>query len=415
MAKTKRSAPEEKEERWFPIVLGILAALAFSFSIRTTLQSYNYTFWIAEALFHSRLGWQMQPPAWLNEMVRVQGEFYSVFPLGAVLSVIPFVVLAQFGVINHAPENLLVSCTAGLCVYFFYRLASLVGTISRPRRVLLALFPIFGAWSWCNLGFGGAWQIALGFALLGQVGALFFTFRRRWPLLAGAFFALAYGNRTELLLTAPIYLYFWSDPPVGRQLSEKNAWVEALRGSGRSLGKFLVFPVLLGLATAVYNHARFGSIFDFGYAHIANLEHEPWYQHGLFSLYAIPWNFFKMLFEGMDDIAVFPYLRPRPFGCSIFLSSPFLFLLFREGGGNLKRLCWCTIGVLTLVLWCHGNPGGWQYSYRYAMILLPWMFLLIAQNGPRQLAATEVSLFLASVALNAIAVYHFLWTITMRP
>ena len=30
---------------------------------------------------------------------------------------------------------------------------------------------------------------------------------------------------------------------------------------------------------------------------------------------------------------------------------------------------------------CHGNPGGWQFSYRYATILLPWMFLLLAGNG----------------------------------
>ena len=31
---------------------------------------------------------------------------------------------------------------------------------------------------------------------------------------------------------------------------------------------------------------------------------------------------------------------------------------------------------------CHRNPSGWQFSYRYATILLPWMFLLLAGNGP---------------------------------
>jgi hypothetical protein len=30
---------------------------------------------------------------------------------------------------------------------------------SLGRRILLALFPIFGTWTWCNLGFGGAWQV----------------------------------------------------------------------------------------------------------------------------------------------------------------------------------------------------------------------------------------------------------------
>ena len=45
---------------------------------------------------------------------------------------------------------------------------------------------------------------------------------------------------------------------------------------------------------------------------------------------------------------------------------------------------------------CHGNPGGWQFSYRYATILLPWMFLLLAGNGPAKLSLIEVSLFAAS-------------------
>jgi hypothetical protein len=38
---------------------------------------------------------------------------------------------------------------------------------------------------------------------------------------------------------------------------------------------------------------------------------------------------------------------------------------------------WLAIVVLTLALWLHANPGGWQFSYRYGMILLPWMFLIL--------------------------------------
>ena len=60
---------------------------------------------------------------------------------------------------------------------------------------------------------GGAWQIALGLALLGETAALYFTLVRPSPFIAGAFFALAVGNRTELLITAPFYLYlFWRRP-----------------------------------------------------------------------------------------------------------------------------------------------------------------------------------------------------------
>src|SRR5206468_12162186 len=84
-------------------------------------------------------------------------------------------------------------------VYFFFQLAKAFGSNyskfdsnSLARQILLALFPIFGTWTWCNLGFGGAWQIALGLALLGETAALYFTLVRPSPFVAGAFFALAF-------------------------------------------------------------------------------------------------------------------------------------------------------------------------------------------------------------------------------
>ena len=159
---------------------------------------------------------------------------------------------------------------------------------------------------------------------------------------------------------------------------------------------------------------RFHSIFDFGYFHIPEVRDEPWYEHGLFSLQSIPWNVQEMLFEGFHDEPDFPFISFPPFGCSILLSSPFLFLIFRNGG-KYKTVSWIAIGILTFVLWCHGNPGGWQFSYRYAMILLPWMFLLLTSNGPPKLAITESALFAVSVAINAMAAWLYLWTDKIQP
>jgi len=397
----------------FPVALAVFTAAVFFWSIRPAHQHFDYTYRIAGALLHGHLGLSSQPPSWLNEMVPTGREYYSVFPLGAVLAVLPVALLGEMNLLSGFPGGILASLIAGLCVYSFYQLAGFEPN-SKSRRILLSLFPTFGTWSWCNLGFGGSWQIALGFALLGQVAALYFTLIRRKPVLAGACFALAFGNRTELILTLPIYLYFWSPWNDVRLPLGKRASKGLPRDWWKPLAWFLAIPVALGLCTAAYNFARFDSIFDFGYARITNLAQEPWYQSGLFSFHAIPWNVYKMLFEGMQDIPNFPYIRPYPFGCSIFLSSPFLFLLFREGG-NLRTPAWSAIGLLTLVLWCHGNPGGWQFSYRYAMILLPWMFLLLMSNGPRKLSASELGLLLVSVAINAIAVYHFLWTNDLHP
>jgi Gpi18-like mannosyltransferase len=73
--------------------------------------------------------------------------------------------------------------------------------------ILLAPFACFGTWLWANIVMGGAWQLALGFAMLGELGAIYYTFILTRPLLAGCFFALAFGNRTEVIVTAPVFLY----------------------------------------------------------------------------------------------------------------------------------------------------------------------------------------------------------------
>jgi hypothetical protein len=433
MAEDESRKARNSRDLWIAIGVSLFAAIAFYFSTRATLHDLDYTNQIATALLHGQLGLREKPPDWLNEMIPWEGRYYSAFPLGAVLSMLPVALLRSTGLIQNFPGHVLAALIAGLSVYFFFGLAKVFGgdycnlkTKSLARRIMLALFPIFGTWTWCNLGFGGAWQIALGLALLGQAAALYFTLVRPFPFVAGAFFALAFGNRTELLITLPLYLYFFWRQSNGRQ----GAAVSSPPQTGNAIGKgilkrgfpwktqtlirFLCLPATLALMTAAYNFARFHSIFDFGYIHIPEVRDEPWYQHGLFSLHAIPWNIYTMLFQGFESIDYFPYIRPNGFGCSIFLASPFLCLLFRQGG-RYKVVAWLAISVLTLVLWLHGNPGSWQFSYRYAMILLPWMFLLLTGNGRANISVPEILLFAVSVAINAIAMWQFLWTDQIQP
>jgi hypothetical protein len=410
-----RIGPVALRNVWVASAVALVAAVAFYFSTKDNHHHFDYTTRIASALLHGHLGPRKQPPSWLNEMVPGNGRYYSVFPFGAVLSVVPVALLQKIPSMKDFPGKAVATVLAGLCVYFFFQLSSR-NNISLGRRILLALFPIFGTWTWCNLGFGGAWQIALGFAMVGQTAALYYTLVRPRPLIAGMFFALAFGNRAELLITAPLHYYLWTGPPAGvtlRSIDHRKLaqWFREVRPA---IVRFSIVPAVLGLLTAAYNFARFHSVFDFGYAHIPNVLQEPWYQHGLFSFTAIPWNMNKMIFEGFTDRPNFPYLMPHAFGCSIFITSPFLFLLFREGGKH-RAICWTAIGLLTFVLWCHGNPGGWQFSYRYAMMLIPWMYLLLLENGPRKLSANEVGLFLVSIAINAVGTYEFLWTNNVTP
>jgi len=418
-------APKKPSTRdvWVAIGLSLVAALAFYFSTNPTLHDLDYTVEIASALLRGDLGLREKPPEWLNEMIPYGNRYYSAFPLGAVISMVPVAILQKASLIHDFPARILGALIAGACVYFFFQLAKAFGpdySSLKPkplvRRILLALFPVFATWTWCNLGMGGAWQIALGLALLGETAALYFTLVRPSPFIAGAFFALAVGNRTELLMTAPFYLYlFWRRSNENTAGQSRTARMkQAVRVNAPMSIDFLTLPVALVLLTAAYNFARFHSIFDFGYFHIPEVRDEPWYEHGLFSVHSIPWNVHKMVFAGFRDDPNFPFLSFDPFGCSILLSSPFLFLLFRNGG-KYRVICWMAIGLLTFILWCHGNPGGWQFSYRYAMILLPWIFLLLTGNGPPTITVTEISLFAVSVAINATATWLFLWTDKIQP
>src|SRR5262249_14810910 len=161
------------------VVVALFAAIAFYFSTQATLHELDYTNQIASALLHGQLGLREEPPDWLNEMIPYGNRYYSAFPLGAVLSMLPIALLQEARLIQAFPGRVLAALIAGLCVYFFFRLADAFKgnwdnsspirplPLSPRRRILLALFPIFGTWTWCNLGFGGAWQIALGLALLG--------------------------------------------------------------------------------------------------------------------------------------------------------------------------------------------------------------------------------------------------------
>jgi hypothetical protein len=419
------AVPKERSRRefWVAISFSLFAALAFYFSTNPTLRDLDYTTEIASALLRGDLGLREKPPEWLNEMIPYGNKYYSAFPLGAVLSMLPVALLQKASVIQNFPARILAALIAGACVYFFFQLAKAFGSdysSLKPqplaRRILLTLFPVFGTWTWCNLGMAGAWQIALGLALLGETAALYFTLVRRSPFIAGVFFTLAFGNRTELLITAPLYVYlFWRRSNDNTASQSRIARIKrALRENAPTVFNFLTLPITLALLTAAYNFARFHSIFDFGYLHIPEVRDEPWYEHGLFSLQSIPLNVHKMLFEGFRDKSDFPFVSFPPFGCSIFLSSPFLFLIFREGG-MYKAVCWIAIALLTFVLWCHGNPGGWQFSYRYAMILLPWMFLLLTGNGRSKMSVTEILLFAVSLTINATATWLFLWTDKIQP
>lgn len=400
-----------------PVPLQVVFGFAFAtmwFSTPNPHAEYDYTRRVAVWMLGGAVGTDQQPPPWLNEMVPHDGRYFSVFPLGSVLSVMPFALATrthdndwfaspqQKATQIHLLRAMLSAIAAGIAVFSY----ALAGRHGLPvwKKFLFALTPIFATCLWSNLSYGGAWQMALGLAVLGTLGAIYFSTGTPRPLLAGAFFALGFGNRTEILLTAPVFyfLLLGNRPP---------DWL-------RRFILFSIAPFLLGVATLAYNAARFGTPFDFGYARIPGVLEEPWYQDGIFALSAIPRNAYAMLVEPWRSLPEFPWMVPTGWGGSLFLYSPVLVLVLlriHRGDPTTRAVCWIAVAMLTFLLWIHGNPGGWQVSYRYASVLFPWLLVLLLEGEPRKRIGSAPALIVLSIAINAYATWIFCGTKYMMP
>ena len=393
----------------FSLVIGTF--FIYYFSNPNPQYYYDYTFRVADNMLRGSIAFKEKPPSWLNEFVPYDDNWYSVFPLGSVLTMIPFALFKVFRFIREMPAAFISALTASV-ICLFLTAMSLRYELERRKRILLVTGVLFGTWMWTNLTMAGAWQLALGFAMVGELGAIYFTVYNRRPLLAGAFFALAFGNRTEILLTAPVYMFLLLRNSEFRFSDTESKVTTNPQSAMRTLTAFCIIPFFLGAETLIYNYIRFDSYTDFGYARIPGVLNEPWYNHGIFSLRYIPGQAYEMLLKLWEVKNNFPFYVPNGFSSSILLTSPFLFLLLRFGARDkvLKYTAWAAIIVLTFLLWTHGNSGGWQFGYRYAMILLPWMFLILLENSPKKITAPEWFLYVFSIIANAYATYLFHWT-----
>lgn len=443
--------------------LVLAVGLIYYFSNPKPQHYYDYTFRVADNILNGAIAFKEKQPSWLNEFVPFEGNWYSVFPLGGVISMMPFAFFKSIDVIKEMPAAFISALSASVICLFLLLIARRY-EIDFGKQILLVLGILFGTWMWTNETMGGAWQLALGFAMIGELGAIYFTVYDKRPFIAGIFFAIAFGNRTENLLTAPIFMYLLLREPQ-LQISDyksqtpetetenlnlkskkhnkhkrKNAetktetqesFIKKLKfeiarlkseiiGNRQSviknLAMFCAVPFILGVLTLIYNYVRFHSFTDFGYARIPGVLDEPWYNHGIFSVWYIPGQAWEMLIKMWETRPNFPYFRPNGFSSSILFSSPFLFLLLRNGSRDkvLKYLSWLAIFILTLILWMHGNSGGWQFGYRYAMVLLPWIFVILLENSPKKITVPEIIFFTISFLLNAFSVYIFHWTEYMK-
>ena len=336
--------------RWTGILLGVVFGLYYAWvgPGQFDVDSHNP---IAQAFLAGRLHLVDDFP-WLELVPRLEGGWYSPFPPLLSVLLVPF---AAAGV--PLDTGLLSAAFGGLSVALMW---SLLGRLIEDGRTRLALTFAWAVGSevlWIA-GMGGqhlAPQMASA-ALL--IAVLILGLDRRWPLLAGLLLGGAVAARLPVGLALPLVLWLYrpdatgpeADAPRGRLGGRHAGWISVLVG--------LAIPVAL---LALYNFARFGSPFEFGYGLIRNIAgesvlDEPWYPHGIVSILYLPQGLYTMLLRGPMLEEAFPWIRDDLGGVSILLTMPILWWVF-EARGRLALLTALTAILVLIPDLLHGNPG----------------------------------------------------------
>lgn len=400
-------AAERQRFAWGVLFFCLLCGLLYRYSAKEPATYYDYPLRTAEALLSGELGYVGEPPSYLNEMIYLPEHqcYTSGFPLGQTLTALPFAWLKLHGWTHEWHVEWLVAASMAAAAWWAVGLARHSG-MSTVRSCWLAAALLFGTWAWTNIAAFDAWQIALGLGFAWELGAIHSLIVRRDPLMCGFWFALAFGQRTEIVTLAPLMAWLWWH--VSGPEQRRKAFDAAVR--------FSLTPLVIGGLTLAYNYVRFHKISDFGHSHVPHTVDTELYKYGIFAFEPEYWwrNFHVMFLKPWNRYNGLLGWVPDRFGSSILITCPLLFLLLRwrkTGTRTVEAICWLALAVLIVPLYCHGDPGCGQYGYRYGLPFLPWIFLLLLRTcNPRRVTSLENGLIALSIFINAYATYVFRFT-----
>lgn len=199
--------------------------------------------------------------------------------------------------------------------------------------------------------------------------------RRRYGVI-GCIMALVVAAR----LTAGIGIIFFIFDILF--LSAQN-----VKDKTRSLSALLIPFCISVFLLGVYNAVRFGSFFEQGYSLqtliIPDLFRSR--EYGLMSMIFLPANLYHAFIaaplplfrDHLTSVLQFPYVRPNPWGMSMFVTSPYLvYLFFSRFRDRISKYLLITCALVAAPIFLYYGVGYWQFGYRYALDFFPFLFLL---------------------------------------
>jgi hypothetical protein len=323
---------------------------------------------LAEAFLDGRLHLVEDRP-WLELVPRPEGGQYVPLPPIPAVTLIPAALLTGPGTrfAGELDGNVYASIVGALNVGLAYLLLHGLGVGASSRRWLTFGFAFTTHW-WVA-GMAGPHHYAETCAVAFALGSLNLAVRGRAPLAGGLLLGLAAGCRLPVGLALPVLAVLYAR-------HGRVTW-----SFDRRHLQLLAGVAAIALPLAVYNVARFGSPFDFGYAHIPSGEtglitDEPWFSEGLMSPSYIPRHLKVMFIDTFHLVEQPPFLQPSLSGASLVVTAPFLFgaLLAR---GPLVGWLWLGVGLVMLPDLMWGSWGFAQFGYRRILDAMPLLLMLL--------------------------------------
>jgi hypothetical protein len=376
------------------LAFGLLAAAVYLYSSSRERENLDYFVRLADAFLHGRLT-VLEAPSWLNELIPTDGGWYVAYPPMPAILLVPIV--AVFGTTIH--QQVVSSILGAIDVGLAWLLLGQFALSLRVRGFLTLVFG-FGTVLWYVAEVGSVWYlahvVAVGFALTSMLCA----FSGRWPLACGLLLGCAALSRLPVALTAPAILGFLL------RLSWPPRLAELDRSALRITVLFAIGVAIPLSGYALYNVARFGSPFDFGYERIPGVLEDQFYEHGILSIEYIPRNLYAIFLRSWNFIDDPPFLQPSWWGLSVLLTTP-LFLWLAAARLRDRRVGYALVGVLlaALPIVSHGNVGLTQYGYRFSLDVQPLLFVILAATFERGLSRRAVIAGVLGIVSSAYAIW----------
>lgn len=274
----------------------------------------------------------------------------------------------------------------------------------------LTLTLAFGTVLYFSAVQGRVWFTAHVVGVLLALGYAWASIEARRPLLAGLCLGLAAITRTPMAFMFPLFVLEAARVAGGLGALRAPAAERAafLRRVAPPLLRFAAPVVVIAVAAAAYNLARFGEATEFGHSYLHVRQQAQIEAHGLFSYQYLARNLavaFTLLPELPDKG---PFVQISGHGLALWVTTPaFLLLLWPRTRPPLHRALWLTVALVAIPTFFYQNSGWVQFGYRFSLDYTPFLVLLLAVGG-RRLGPVTRGLLVLGIVINLFGAWSFL-------